>query len=248
MPAEPRHWRPAGSRRPGTINVAMKHPASAVVLMLAAALVPSATAGKGPHAAPSTSSIAQYVEQLPSATGSVPLGQGSGAVARLSPAAKKALSKSGGSDASTLQKIAVDSQSGAPAESQAGHVPPDGERERSARIRQARHVQVRPRHIEAPKGHPSHRAHPRPRALPAAQPRLSAPLLRRMSRAQYRQRPRRSVRTASWRWRLSWSRSQRAACCSRGISATDFPVCAAAAVSGPEIPACGPFRKPEAPG
>jgi hypothetical protein len=93
----------------------MKHPATAVVLMLAATLAPSATAAKGPHTAPSTSSIAQYVEQLPSASGSVAVGRGSGATARLAPAAQKALSKSGGGDASTLQKIAADSQAGAPA-------------------------------------------------------------------------------------------------------------------------------------
>ncbi len=94
----------------------MKHPATAVAVLLAMALAPSAMAAKGPHPAPSTSSIAQYVEQVPSATGSVAVGRGSGTAAKLTPAAQKALSKSGGSDASTLQKVADSPQYGAPAQ------------------------------------------------------------------------------------------------------------------------------------
>jgi hypothetical protein len=101
----------------------MKHPAIAVVLVLVAALAPSATAAKGPGPSSSASSIDQYVEQVPTASGSVPVGKGSGHAARLSPAAQKALAKSGGSDASTLQKVAESSQYGAPAQTPARRQP-----------------------------------------------------------------------------------------------------------------------------
>lgn len=92
----------------------MKREAMAIVVLLALGRAPGAVAANQPPTLPTTSSVAQYVEQLPSARGAVPLGHGSGTVARLAPAARKALAQSGGSDRSTLLNVASNPRYGAP--------------------------------------------------------------------------------------------------------------------------------------
>ena len=84
------------------------------LLVLATVAAPLAS-GAGSQPLPSASSISEYVEQVPAATGPVAVGHGSGTAAKLSPAAKTALAKRGGTDTAALAKIATDPRYGAPA-------------------------------------------------------------------------------------------------------------------------------------
>ncbi len=84
------------------------------LLVLATVAAPLAS-GAGSQPLPAASSISQYVEQVPAATGPVAVGHGSGTAAKLSPAAKTALAKRGGTDTAALAKIATDPRYGAPA-------------------------------------------------------------------------------------------------------------------------------------
>ena len=84
------------------------------LLVLATVAAPLAS-GAGSQPLPTASSISQYVEQVPAATGPVAVGRGSGTAAKLSPAAKTALASRGGSDTTALGRIATDPRYGAPA-------------------------------------------------------------------------------------------------------------------------------------
>ena len=87
----------------------------AIALLVLATVAAPLASGAGSQPLPTASSISQYVEQVPAATGPVAVGHGSGTVATLSPAAKTALASRGGSDTTALGRIATDPRYGAPA-------------------------------------------------------------------------------------------------------------------------------------
>jgi hypothetical protein len=89
-------------------------PRLAVLLVVAAAALLSSTAASAANPNPGDSSgVAQYVEQLPTSSGSVATHRGGGA-ARLTPKARAAVQAEGGEDATLLGEIAVSKSLGAP--------------------------------------------------------------------------------------------------------------------------------------
>jgi hypothetical protein len=87
----------------------------ATCLFVLATVAAPLASGAGPQPLPAASSISEYVEQIPTSTGAVAAGHGSGTAAKLSPAAKAALARRGGADTAELGKIATDPRYGAPA-------------------------------------------------------------------------------------------------------------------------------------
>jgi hypothetical protein len=89
------------------------------ILATVAAAAPLARADDAPL--PPTSAISQYVEQLPSSTGSVGLGGSGGSAATkpkpkpLPPKVSKAIARDGGDDATVLEQVATNPDYGAPA-------------------------------------------------------------------------------------------------------------------------------------
>jgi hypothetical protein len=90
--------------------------AAAGVLALAASASPAYAKSCGGGAPPTSGSaaVAQYVEQINTATGSCATGYGKPQVKPLKPSVQRKLTQQGGSDASVLQQVATSSTYGAP--------------------------------------------------------------------------------------------------------------------------------------
>ncbi len=158
----------------------MKHPATVVVLMLAAALVPSATAGKGPQRG------AFDVKHRPvHRAGALRCrcrchsGKGSGAPPPDSPRLPRKRCRRAEAATPPRCKRSQSIAGRRSGETRAGHVPagpPDDARGCSSeRPTSTGRIHGEPRHNPRPERHPAH---------PAPQPQLSAPRLRLMSPAQ----------------------------------------------------------------
>ena len=84
-----------------------------LVISPAAIAAPAAATPPQPQP-PADSAISVYVEQIPTATGSVAVGAATGTRWRLSAKEQQSLTKSGGSDAAALEKLATSPGYGPP--------------------------------------------------------------------------------------------------------------------------------------
>ena len=113
---------------------------------VAVVMASPAAATAPPPTVPSAAAIAQYVEAVPSATGSAPIGGPGGKASALPPSVRTKVERTAGADASALLNIAQDSRYGARPAARTTTTPAGSSSKTTAH------------ETSPPQGHPQHRS------------------------------------------------------------------------------------------